>query len=376
MEEKIQEEYEKIKDELSEEEFLEEIEKIKSDNDGIDFIDDFGAAQMVVQNYIGIDNSAFDKIDETSEEGDNIETENTSFEMTPEIREKYDKVRDQISEEKFMERMEEFRQRESANPFMNDDSLADMVVGELVTEEPEAITDSPDYDFKTISELEDGSRGTVISGRVITISNPKSFKTRKGQDGQLCNVELKDNTGQIRATFWTQNIKLLKNVNEGDIIQIKDVDIKEGYTGLEANLRPRSTVIRLEEDPSKFPVYEEEITNIADIQPDTKVNIIARIVRIPTVRTYEKNGKEGQVASLELQDASGKISYTLWNKNTDLIKDLGLEDGDTVKILQAQARERTNRDGENEISLTHWDGRIIKGDYDLKLSRNSPQSEI
>ena len=365
MEEKIQEEYEKIKDELSEEEFLEEIEKIKSDNDGIDFIDDFGAAQMVVQNYIGIDNSAFDKIDEASEEGDNIETENTSFEMTPEIREKYDKVRDQISEEKFMERMEEFRQRESANPFMNDDSLADMVVGELVTEEPEAITDSPDYDFKTISELEDGSRGTVISGRVITISNPKSFKTRKGQDGQLCNVELKDNTGQIRATFWTQNIKLLKNVNEGDIIQIKDVDIKEGYTGLEANLRPRSTVIRLEEDPSKFPVYEEEITNIADIQPDTKVNIIARIVRIPTVRTYEKNGKEGQVASLELQDASGKISYTLWNKNTDLIKDLGLEDGDTVKILQAQARERTNRDGENEISLTHWDGRIIKGDYDV-----------
>ena len=365
MEEKIQEEYEKIKDELSEEEFLEEIEKIKSDNDGIDFIDDFGAAQMVVQNYIGIDNSAFDKIDEASEEGDSIETENASFEMTPEIREKYDKVRDQISEEKFMERMEEFRQRESANPFMNDDSLADMVVGELVTEEPEAITDSPDYDFKTISELEDGSRGTVISGRVITISNPKSFKTRKGQDGQLCNVELKDNTGQIRATFWTQNIKLLKNVNEGDIIQIKDVDIKEGYTGLEANLRPRSTVIRLEEDPSKFPVYEEEITNIADIQPDTKVNIIARIVRIPTVRTYEKNGKEGQVASLELQDASGKISYTLWNKNTDLIKDLGLEDGDTVKILQAQARERTNRDGENEISLTHWDGRIIKGDYDV-----------
>ena len=138
----------------------------------------------------------------------------------------------------------------------------------------------------------------------------------------------------MRTVFWTPNIKLLKNVNEGDIIQIKDVDIKEGYSGLEANLRPRSTVIHMDEDPSKYPAYEENITDIADIKPDTKVNIIARIVRIPTTRSYEKNGKEGKVASLELQDKSGKITYTLWNNNVNLIESLGLEDGDTVKILR------------------------------------------
>ena len=47
------------------------------------------------------------------------------------------------------------------------------------------------------------------------------------------------------------------------------------------------------------------------------------------------------------------------------IKELGLEDGDTVKILQAQARERQDRDGNMEITLTHWDGRIIKGDFEV-----------
>ena len=121
----------------------------------------------------------------------------------------------------------------------------------------------------------------------------------------------------------------------------------------------------MEEDPSRYPEYEEEITPIADIQPETKVNIIARIVRIPTIRTYEKNGKEGKVASIELKDDSGQISYTLWNQNVDLISSLGLEDSDTVKILNARARERTNRDGDSEISLTHWgDSRIVKGDYD------------
>ena len=354
MQENILQEYEKVKDKLSEQEFLEEMERMKSSNEDVDFIDDFSAAQLVVQNHLGIDTSIFDNKEEEA-----------SSRMSDELKERFDKVKDQISEDEFFERIEKFREQEIENPFMTDTSLADMVVGELVTEEPEMVSEKPEFAIDTIDKLEANSRDVTVAGRVISISNPRSFKTRKGQNGQVQNVELKDNTGVIRAVFWTQNIRLLKEVKEGDIIQIKNVDIKEGYSGLEANLRPRSVLVHLEEDSSKYPAYEEEITKIADIEPETKVNIIARIIRIPTIRSYEKNGKEGKVASLELQDDSGQISYTLWNKNVELIEDLKLEDGDTVKILQAQARERPNRDGENEISLTHWDGRIIKGDYDV-----------
>ncbi|WP_296782348.1 OB-fold nucleic acid binding domain-containing protein [uncultured Methanobrevibacter sp.] len=353
MQENILQEYEKVKDKLSEEEFLEEMERMKSSNEDVDFIDDFSAAQLVVQNHLGVDTTIFENKEEASSD------------MSDELKQRFDKVKDQISEEEFFERIEKFRQQEIENPFMTDTSLADMVVGELITEEPEMVSEKPEFAVDTIDKLEANSRDVTVSGRVISISNPRSFKTRKGQNGQVQNVELKDNTGEIRAVFWTQNIRLLKEVKEGDIIQIKNVDIKEGYSGLEANLRPRSVLVHLDEDPSKYPAYEEEITKIADIEPETKVNIIARIIRIPTIRSYEKNGKEGKVASLELQDDSGQISYTLWNKNVELIDDLKLEDGDTVKILQAQARERPNRDGENEISLTHWDGRIIKGDYDV-----------
>ena len=354
MQENILQEYEKVKDKLSEQEFLEEMERMKSSNEDVDFIDDFSAAQLVVQNHLGIDTSIFDNKEEEA-----------SSRMSDELKERFDKVKDQISEEEFFERIEKFREQEIENPFMTDTSLADMVVGELVTEEPEMVSEKPEFAIDTIDKLEANSRDVTVAGRVISISNPRSFKTRKGQNGQVQNVELKDNTGVIRAVFWTQNIRLLKEVKEGDIIQIKNVDIKEGYSGLEANLRPRSVLVHLEEDSSKYPAYEEEITKIADIEPETKVNIIARIIRIPTIRSYEKNGKQGKVASLELQDATGKITYTLWNKNVELIKDLKLEDGDTVKILAAQSRERINRDGESEISLTHWDGRIIKGEFDV-----------
>ena len=87
MQEKILQEYEKVKDKLSKEEFLEEIERLKADNDGIDFIDDYGAAQMVVQNHNGVDTSIFKNKDEES-----------SHMMTEDIKERYDKVKDQISE--------------------------------------------------------------------------------------------------------------------------------------------------------------------------------------------------------------------------------------------------------------------------------------
>ena len=371
MQDEIKELYEKIKDQLSEDEFLAEMEEVR-ESFGLDFINELDSAREVLKNH-GIDISSDSEdvpfeisFDDESESGTSDDEEDKSESvMADDILEKYEKVEDKISQEDFIKRMNELKENETENPFMNDSGFADMVVGELLTEEVQVLSETPEYAVDTIDKLEKGSKDVTISGRVISISNPRSFKTRKGASGEVCNVELQDNTGKIRAVFWTPNIKLLKNVNEGDIIQIKNVDIKEGFTGLEANLRPRSPVLHLEEDPSKFPVYEEEITNIADIKPETKVNIIARIVRIPTIRSYEKNGKEGKVASMELVDGTGQITYTLWNKNVELIAELGLEDGDTVKILQAQARERITRDGESEISLTHWDGRIIKGEFDV-----------
>ncbi|WP_405267475.1 OB-fold nucleic acid binding domain-containing protein [Methanobrevibacter sp.] len=369
MQEEILELYEKIKDQLSKEEFQAEMDELIESNKDLGFFDELNAAQEVLKNH-GID--VLKKVEnvETSQElpfDVNTEKEESELAMTDDILKIYEEVQDKISKEDFLARMNEFKNQDPLGPdFQVDDTpYANMVAGELRDMEVKAISEQPEYSNKNIEDLEKGANGQIISGRVMSISNPRSFKTRKGGEGKVCNVELQDNTGSMRTVFWTPNIKLLKNIKEGDIIQIKDVDIKEGYSGLEANLRLRSTVVHLDEDPSKYPVYEEDITNISDIEPDTKVNIIARIVRIPTIRSYEKNGKEGKVASLELQDSSGKISYTLWNNSVKLIESLGLEDGDTVKILQAQARQRPDRDGNMEITLTHWDGRIIKGDFDV-----------
>lgn len=294
--------------------------------------------------------------------------------MDDEIRKYYEKVKDVITEEEFEERLEACKKANEHISFMDEKDCANQVVSELTPDEvkkenADKKVNNDDYYVATkiadLKETDKSDQTTAISGRVISISNPKVFKNNKGKEGQLANVELADDTGKIRATFWSINIKLLKLFNEGDIVQINNVGIRHNdYSGnLEASLRTNSTIKKLNpDDYPDFPKYEEEITEIGNITPDDEtVNVIARITRIPAVRSYEKNGKEGKVASLELKDETGEITYTLWNNNVYLIKTLGLEDGDTVKILAAQVRQ--DRDG--NPTLSHWDGRIVKGDYDL-----------
>lgn len=361
MEKEILEKYNQVKDILSEEEFLNEIEQLRPEYENLPFMDDVAIAAEVVKNHIGAgDISSYENSENNIEET----TDESSFQevvMTDELLEKYNQIKEFISEEEFLAKMNALKKENSDISFMNEESFADQIIGEYIVKENEVLTEKEEYSADSIGLLEDGDKDKSFTGRVMTISNPRSFKTRKGNSGKVCNVDVEDKTGKIRVVLWTENIKHLKNVSEGDIVQVGNVDIKDGYSGLEATMRPRSVFRKVEDaNPDDYPAYSEEITPISEVEPDTKVNVIARIIRIPAVRSYNKNGKDGKVASLELEDESGKISYTLWNNNVDLIENLELNDGDTVKILQAQVRERNG-----EKSLTHWDGRIIKGDFDV-----------
>ena len=355
MEKEILEQYNKVKDILSKEEFLEEMEEIRPEFEDLPFMNDIDIAKEVVKNHIGVS--------EISKSEDSEETD-SSFEevvMTDELLEKYNQIKEFISEDEFLEEMNKLKKENSEVSFMNEETFADQIIGRYVEKENKILTDGEEYSSDNIGLLEDGDKDKSFVGIVTTISNPRSFKTRKGNSGKVCNVDVEDKTGKIRVVLWTENIKHLKNISEGDIVHVGGVDIKDGYSGLEATMRPRSVFEKaIDADPNDYPTYTEEITPIKDVEADTKVNVIARITRIPPVRSYNKNGKDGKFASLELQDASGTISYTLWNNNVDLIESLDLHDGDTVKILQAQVRERND-----EKSLSHWDGRIIKGDYDV-----------
>ena len=288
------------------------------------------------------------------------------------IKDGWEKVQDALSKDEFIDKFNKFKEEYKDASFFSDKDFIDMVVNPFTGEETKGETVA-DFDVdtpKTIAEVEPGRQGFSVIARVMSISNPKLFTSRKGEDGKLANMQIADNTGEVRLVLWTENIKHLKHISEGDIVEISDIDCKDGFRGgKEFSLRPRSLLRTIDETSenypkniAEFPVYEENIVSISDIVPDEKVSIIGRLIRVPTPHSYESNGKKGKVTSLEVQDKTGKIAYTLWNKDVKLINSLDLKEGDIVKILNEQSRERNG-----EISLSHWDGRILKveGDYDI-----------
>ena len=289
------------------------------------------------------------------------------------IMEGWEKVQDSISKDEFIDKFNKVKDEYKDASFFTDKDFIDMVVNPFTGKETKDEEHYDGFDVetpKTIAEVDSGNQGFSVIARVMSISNPKKFTTRKGDEGELANMQIADNTGEVRLVLWSENIKHLRHITEGDIVEISDIDCKDGFRGgKEFSLRPRSLLKAIDEtnenypkNIDEFPVYEENIIPISDIVPDQKVSIIGRLIRVPTPHSYESNGKKGKVTSLEVQDKTGKISYTLWNKDVNLINSLDLKEGDIVKILNEQSRERNG-----EISLSHWDGRILKveGDYDI-----------
>ena len=277
------------------------------------------------------------------------------------INEEYEKIKEHLSKEEFLEKMNELNEEYKDTSFVKEIDMAKMISSPYSNEENETLSTKEEHAINKISKLEAGAQNLTITGKVMGISNIKKFTSRKGKEGKLCNMDFADDTGSIRVTLWTDNIKHLKKFTEGDVIEVTNMEARDGYNGLELQMQPRSQVKVLNaDDYPEFPTYEEPITLIKDIIPNETINLMGRIIRLPEIRKYESNGKKGKVTSIDIQDESGKISYTLWNKDVSLIEDLELKVGDSIKILRAQARERNG-----ELSLSHWGGKIVKGDFDV-----------
>ena len=283
-----------------------------------------------------------------------------SGEINQEIKNEYEKIKDKISYEDFLTKMEERKLDYEDVSFMSELDIARTIVGEYINEENKPLSEA--NQAHKISELETGRDNISVTGRVMHISNVKKFTSKKGREGKLANMIIADDTGEIRVVLWTENIKFLKEILEGDVIKINNAEVKQGFREDELHMKLDSNIQKLnQEDFQTFPKYDDKITNIEDVKGDMQVNVVARIVRIPRIRTFNKNGKEGKVLSLEIQDKTGKIQFTLWNRDTDIVNFLDLKEGDSIKILGALGR---TRDG--EVSLTHsWVGRVIKGEFDL-----------
>jgi replication factor A1 len=261
----------------------------------------------------------------------------------------------------FLNDIKEIKEENGDSPFITEEQIVDMAIEKYAGRQN--IQQTHTNQVQEISSLIEGNGNISIQGRLIAISNIKTFTTKKGREGKVANLTVEDNTGKIRVVMWTDNMKYMSRISEGDIVKINNLEVRKGYTGdLEVQMRNNSSIQVLPEevDPS-LPKYEEVITNLGDIKEDGEYNVIVRIKKISTLREIQKEDRTLQIVTLDVMDKTGAMEFTLWNKDTKLIETLDLKEHDTIKILKARAQTRYD-----QTSLSNsWNGRIIKGDYDV-----------
>lgn len=277
------------------------------------------------------------------------------------IKERYQEVKEKVTYKDFLKDLEDIKIENVDAPFLTQQQLIDMVIEKYA--EHENIQQTHTNQIQPISSLIEGNGNISIQGRLISISNIKTFTTKKGREGKVANLTVEDNSGKIRVVMWTDNMKYMNRIEEGNIIKVNNLEVKKGYTGdLEVQMKNNSSIQVLPEevDPS-LPKYEEKITNLSDITEDGEYNIIVRIKKISTLREIIKGEKTLQIITLEIMDKTGTLEFTLWNKDTKLVDTLELKEHDTIKIIKARAQQRYD-----QITLSNsWNGRIIKNEYDV-----------
>ena len=111
---------------------------------------------------------------------------------------------------------------------------------ERVDEDVEYVPETTDIDDLEIGETVD------VGGGVIETDPKRTFDRDDGSEGQVRNVRIKDETGEIRVALWGD--KADREIELADRVVFTDVEIQDGWQDdLEASANWRSTVSVLDE---------------------------------------------------------------------------------------------------------------------------------
>lgn len=111
--------------------------------------------------------------------------------------------------------------------------------------------ESLDEDVKYVSETTDIAEveldTTVDIGGVVRSADPiRTFDRDDGTEGQVRNIRVQDDTGDIRVALWGEKADL--DLGPGDEVQLTDIEIQDGWQDdREASANWNSTVTLLEE---------------------------------------------------------------------------------------------------------------------------------
>ncbi|AEF95887.1 OB-fold nucleic acid binding domain-containing protein [Methanotorris igneus] len=250
------------------------------------------------------------------------------------------KILSKISEEELnklvREKIEEF------GGLLNEEGAISLIAKEMGIEFD---LEEEDYEF-TINDITEGQRNVEVTGRIMNISEIRTFKRKDGTEGKLRSIEIADNTGTIRLTLWDDKVELADGLKVGDVVKVENAYSRKWRDRIELNSSADTKIDKLTDyDEEKYPQIKD-IYKISELIPNITAKFEGEVVASYGIREFDrKDGSKGRLKSFILKDNTGSIRVTLW----DDMADIEVNRGDYVRV----------------------EGYVREGPYGLEASANS-----
>ncbi|UWG47066.1 Single-stranded DNA-binding replication protein A (RPA), large (70 kD) subunit or related ssDNA-binding protein [Halanaeroarchaeum sp. HSR-CO] len=236
-------------------------------------------------------------------------------------------------------------------------------MGGLADEETAAMLIAHELDegeVEGVADVDAGMEEVKFVAKVTGIGDLRTFDRDDEEDpeGRVVNVEVADETGQIRATFWDEQAQAaVDELEVGDVLRVKGHP-RSGYSGVEVSV----SQVEVDEDTDVDVAIQDEY-QIDDLSLGiSDVTLVAEVLGTEPVRTFDRDdGSEGRVANLLIGDGTGRVRVTLWDEQADLVETFDVHD--VVEIVDGYVRER---DGSLELHVGEH-GDITATDEDVRF---------
>jgi replication factor A1 len=201
-------------------------------------------------------------------------------------------------------------------------------------------------EFTPIADIEDNMNDINISGRVLDISEVRTFEKKDGSVGRVGNLLIGDSTGKIRLALWDEKTDFLDEIDFDETIEVLHAYSRQNAFSqqIELNMSSRGIIQKTEKNVE----YIEKFTDIADVAAGESYSIQGKVLEIGELREFEReDGTASVVSNLQLKDETGSIKLTLWGDQAYIIEDLDIDS--EIQVIDAFAKYGLNE--EIELSV-------------------------
>jgi len=183
-----------------------------------------------------------------------------------------------------------------------------------------------------VKDIVSGLNDVSLTGKVVSVYPPKTFKRRDWTQGKLASMVISDQSGTLRVVLWDNKVEL---VETGKIQREQTITVSHAYVRQGQDGKPELHL----GDKANIKILSDATKHLAEITEECgPITVEGTIATEPVLRevTTAQNEKV-EVTSFELRDKTGKLKVSAWRNIAQAVK--GLTAGSKIKMKNIYAKK-------------------------------------